>query len=62
MLEHSNGEERPLRKLTYEIVHVTERRQIEEQIDNKDLSVDYHEVKAINGNGQVKTEDGDGHR
>src|SRR5262249_53359004 len=61
MLEHSNGEGRPLRKLTYEIVHVTETR---EQIDAGVAieSVDYHEVKAINGNGQVKTEDGDGHR
>src|SRR5215469_10706974 len=47
MLEHSNGEERPLRKLTYEIVHVTETR---EQIDNKDLVVDYSEIKT-NGNG-----------
>ena len=49
MLEHSAPSSLPLRKLTYEIVHVTESR---EQIKNDDLVVDYQEVKAINGNGR----------
>jgi hypothetical protein len=50
MLEHSapsSSLER--RKLTYEIVHVTR-----EEIDTRDRELDlddYHEVKAIDGNG-----------
>jgi hypothetical protein len=36
------------RKLTYEIVHVT---QTPEQIENEDLVVDFHEIRTVNGNG-----------
>jgi Family of unknown function (DUF5681) len=51
MLQHAEPGGRPLRKLTYEIVHVTQ-----EEIDNRDrdrdvVDVDYQEVKAINGDG-----------
>jgi Family of unknown function (DUF5681) len=51
------------RKLTYEIVHVNE---TQEEIDQADLVVDFHEIK--NGNGrdhadsEIKTVNGDGHR
>src|SRR5262249_22512880 len=64
MLEHSAPSSLPPRKLTYEIVHVTESR---EQIKNDDLVVDYQEVKAINGNGrdhadgEIKPVNGNGH-
>jgi phage I-like protein len=60
ILEHSDGESRPRRKLTYEIVHVTKtQEQIEEEIEGKDdLVVDYHEIKGVNGNGRVN---GNGH-
>jgi Family of unknown function (DUF5681) len=46
MLEPSTTEGQTLRKLTYEVVHVT---QTQEEIDNEDLVVDYHEVKTNNG-------------
>jgi hypothetical protein len=48
MLEHTAPSSLPPRKLTYEIVHVTR-----EEIDNRDrdLVVDYQEVKTVNGNG-----------
>jgi hypothetical protein len=45
--EHSEGE-RPLRRLVREIVHVTK---TQEQIENEDLVVDYHEIRTVNGNG-----------
>jgi hypothetical protein len=48
MLEHSAPSSLPPRKLTYEIVHVTETR---EKVENEDLVVDYQEVKTVNGNG-----------
>ena len=63
MLEHAPSSlER--RKLTYEIVHVTR-----EEIDNRDrdLVVDYQEVKTVNGNGhdhadgEIKPVNGNGH-
>src|SRR5215469_13357562 len=38
------------RKLTYEIVHVTE---TPEQIENEDLVVDFHEIKNGNGYGSA---------
>jgi hypothetical protein len=46
MLEHAAPSSLPRRKLTYEIVHVTETPQ---QIDVVD--VDYHEVETVNGSG-----------
>src|SRR6476620_4641413 len=48
MLEHTAPSSLPPRKPTYEIVHVTR-----EEIDNRDrdLVVDYQEVKTVNGNG-----------
>jgi hypothetical protein len=48
MLEHTAPSSLERRKLTYEIVHVTR-----EEIDNRDrdLVVDYQEVKTVNGNG-----------
>jgi ribosomal protein L9 len=49
MLEHNDGEGRPMRKLTYEIVHVTK---TQEEIDNEGLVIDHQEIKAI-GNGHV---------
>jgi hypothetical protein len=67
MLEHSNGEERPRRKLTYEIVHVTETREQLEAKEDRDLLVDYREIKAVNGHGhdhadsENKTVNGNGH-
>jgi hypothetical protein len=51
MLEHTAAPSSlPPRKLTYEIVHVTETR---EQIENRGrvVDVDYREVKTVNGNG-----------
>jgi Family of unknown function (DUF5681) len=50
MVEHTAPNSLPPRKLTYEIVHVTETR---EQINNggRVVDVDYHEVKTVNGNG-----------
>jgi hypothetical protein len=51
ILEHNNGEERPRRKLTYEIVHVTETREQLEAKEDRDLLVDYREIKTVNGNG-----------
>jgi hypothetical protein len=64
MLEHTAPSSLPPRKLTYEIVHVTR-----EEIDNRDrdLVVDYQEVKTVNGNGrdhvdgEIKPVNGDGH-
>src|SRR5215472_10691635 len=65
ILEHSAPSSLPPRKLTYEIVHVTETR---EQINNggRVVDVDYHEVKAhdhadsesnaVNGNGHGRRE------
>jgi len=66
MLEHTAPSSLPPRKLTYEIVHVTETR---EQINNggRVVDVDYHEVKTVNGNGhdhadsENKPVNGDGH-
>jgi len=64
MLEHSAPSSLPPRKLTYEIVHVT---QTPEKLENDDLVVDYQEVKAINGNGrdhadgEIKPVNGNGH-
>jgi hypothetical protein len=47
LLEHTEGAQpTTMRKLTYEIVHVTK---TQEQIENEDLVVDFHEIK--NGNG-----------
>jgi hypothetical protein len=48
MLEHTAPSSLERRKLTYEIVHVTR-----EEIDtrDRDLVVDYQEVKTVNGNG-----------
>jgi hypothetical protein len=44
------GREGPaLRRIVREIVHVTE---TQEQIDNENLVVDYHEIKTVNGNGR----------
>ena len=60
----TGGGEMVRRKLTYEIVHVSQTPEQLKPIEN----VDYHEVKAINGNGhdhadsEVKTVDGNGHR
>src|SRR5262249_4377582 len=60
----TGGGEMVRRKLTYEIVHVTKTPEELNPIEN----ADYHEVKAINGNGhdhadsEVKTVDGNGHR
>jgi len=55
MPEHSGEEGRQITKIVWECVHVTE---TQEQIDNemneiegKNLLVDYHETEAINGNG-----------
>jgi hypothetical protein len=48
MLEHTAPSSLPPRKLTYEIVHVTK---TQEQIENEDLVVDYHEIRTVNGNG-----------
>jgi len=64
MLEHTAPSSLPPRKLIYEIVHVTPTPEQLKPIEN----VDYHEAKAINGNGhdhadsEVKTVDGNGHR
>jgi len=54
MLESAVPSNLPPRKLTYEIVHVMETR---EQNENGDLVVDYQEVKAIDGNGRGNTDD-----
>jgi hypothetical protein len=49
VLEHTEGAQpTTMRKLTYEIVHVTK---TQEQIENEDLVVDYHEIRTVNGNG-----------
>jgi hypothetical protein len=49
VLEHTEGiQPTTMRKLTYEIVHVTK---TQEQIENEDLVVDYHEIRTVNGNG-----------
>jgi hypothetical protein len=64
MLEHSAPTSLERRKLTYEIVHVTR-----EEIDTRDrnLVVDYQEVKTVNGNGhdhadgEIKPVNGNGH-
>ena len=64
MLEHAGPSSLSRRKLTYEIVHVTR-----EEIDNRDrdLVVDYQEVKTVNGNGhdhadgEIKPVNGNGH-
>jgi hypothetical protein len=64
MLEHTAPSSLERRKLTYEIVHLTR-----EEIDNRDreLVVDYQEVKTVNGNGhdhadsENKAVNGDGH-
>jgi phage I-like protein len=53
MLEHSDGEGRPLRRLVREIVHVTKTR---EQLDDEDLVVEYSEIKTVNGNGRDHAE------
>jgi hypothetical protein len=64
LLEHAAPSNLPRRKLTYEIVHVTETR---ERDENGDLVVDYREMKTINGNGhdhadsENKAVNGDGH-
>jgi hypothetical protein len=64
MLEHTAPSSLPRRKLTYEIVHVTETK---EPLQNDDLVVDYQEVKAIDGNGrdhadgEIKPVNGNGH-
>jgi hypothetical protein len=43
VLEHTEGAQpTTMRKLTYEIVHVTK---TQEQIENEDLVVDYHEAQ-----------------
>jgi phage I-like protein len=52
ILEHSDGEGRPVRPLTYQIVHVTK---TQEQIDNEGLVIDHQEIKAI-GNGHEHPE------
>jgi hypothetical protein len=41
-----------MRQLTYQIVHVTK---TQEEIDNEDLVVDYHEVRTVNGNGRDRS-------
>jgi hypothetical protein len=65
MLEHTAPSSLERRKLTYEIVHVTR-----EEIDTRDRELDlddYHEVKAIDGNGhdhadsENKAVNGSGH-
>jgi hypothetical protein len=56
MFERSDGEGRPLRKVVTEIVHVTQTREEienEEQLESKDLVVDYHEIKSVNGDGRA---------
>jgi hypothetical protein len=50
MLEHTAPSGLPPRKLTYEIVHVT-REEIDNRDRDRDLVVDYQEVKTVNGNG-----------
>ena len=47
LLEHTAPSSLPPRKLIYEIVHVTQTPEQLKPIEN----VDYHEVKATNGNG-----------
>jgi hypothetical protein len=51
MLEHTAPSSLPPRKLTYEIVHVTEAREQLEAKEDKDLLVDYREIKTVNGHG-----------
>ena len=66
LLEHTAPSDLPRRKLTYEIVHVT-REEIDNRDRDRDLVVDYQEVKAINGNGrdhadgEIKPVNGNGH-
>jgi Family of unknown function (DUF5681) len=50
MLEHAVPSNLPRRKLTYQIVHVTE---TGEQIEKEGavVDVDYREIKTVNGNG-----------
>jgi hypothetical protein len=50
MLEHTAPSSLERRKLTYEIVHVT-REEIDNRDRDRDLVVDYQEVKTVNGNG-----------
>ena len=47
LLEHTAPSSLPPRKLIYEIVHVTQTPEQLKPIEN----VDYHEVRATNGNG-----------
>jgi hypothetical protein len=42
-----------LRKIVREIVHVTK---TQEQLENADLVVDYHEIKSVSGNGHERRE------
>jgi hypothetical protein len=51
MLEHTAPSNLPRRKLTYEIVHVTETREQLEAKEDRDLLVDYREIKTVNGHG-----------
>jgi len=66
LLEHTAPSDLPRRKLTYEIVHVT-REEIDNRDRDRDLVVDYQEVKAINGNGrdhadgEIKPANANGH-
>jgi uncharacterized protein DUF5681 len=67
MLEHTAPSGLPPRKLTYEIVHVT-REEIDNRDRDRDLVVDYQEVKTVNGNGhdhaadsETKTNGSNGH-
>jgi hypothetical protein len=66
MLEHAEPSSLPRRKLTYEIVHVT-REEIDNRDRDRDLVVDYQEVKTVNGNGhdhadgESNTANGNGH-
>jgi hypothetical protein len=49
-LEHTAPSSLERRKLTYEIVHIT-REEIDNRDRDRDLVVDYQEVKTVNGNG-----------
>jgi hypothetical protein len=50
VLEHSGPDsEPPPRRIVREIVHVTK---TQEEIDNEDLVVDFHEIKTVSGNGR----------
>jgi hypothetical protein len=49
VLEHSSPDSEPIRKVVREIVHVTK---TQEQIDNEDLVIDFHELRTVGGNGR----------